>query len=115
MKMLKFMYIGRETEVQINSPYKQKFKPGEKVEVTREMADVLRTHPEFREIEKRKDMTPREELEGMFDADRKGFLKAHCSKLGWDGFQKWADKEFGVKDTSKDELMEEILNKLREG
>lgn len=42
-----FIYTGATKEVMINSPYKQVFHPGERVEVSEEMAAALRGHPEF--------------------------------------------------------------------
>lgn len=116
MKKYIFAYIGATKEVQVNSPYKQKFLQGEKVMVTQEMADALRTHPEFREFEKDDaETTEKEKLFNMTHQGRETYIREKAEKIGWKEFQKWADQEFGVKDTSKDELIEEVLNKLREG
>jgi len=38
-------------------------------------------------------------------------LKEIKQRLGWREFQRWAYDVFGVKDTSEDELYEEILKK----
>lgn len=50
MSRYTFVYTGQTSEVMINSPYKQVFHPGERVDVSEEMAAVLKGHPEFMDV-----------------------------------------------------------------
>ena len=116
MNKLKFVYNGLSKEVQVNSPYKQRFINGVEVGVEQEMAIVLRTHPDFKEIDAKpkKDLTEEEILKGMFPEERRKFLEDKYEALGWPKFQKWAHDNFGVKDTSRKELFDEIIVKIKE-
>ena len=116
MGKLKFVFIGPQKEVQVNSPYKQRFRHGVEVEVETDMAKVLRTHPHFKEMgaKPKKELTEVDQLKEMFPEERREYLVKKEDKLGWKKFQDWADDNFGVKDTSKEELFDEVLAKLTE-
>ena len=108
------VYVGDMKEAQINSPYKQIFRQDEEVKVTREMAKVLKGHPHFKQTSiKLKPLSDIEQLKTMSEGEQRDYLIKKSKD--WKKFQKWAKDNFNTTDTSKKELVEEIIDKLKEG
>ena len=92
---MKVKYVGTHPEVKFRGII---FRHGESVEVGNKAGNF----PADFEIDgKKPELSLYNEKE----------LRHKAKSMGWTKFQKWAHDNFGVKDTSKTELIQEILDK----